>query len=381
MAVGETDWLGRINEIRAGSGLPAVSENPAWTAGILAHLNYLAGTPAEYRTGEYASAHTENPASPYYTEAGAIEAQHSDLAEGGTQSPLAAINAWLAAPFHAIGILRPALRQVAFGRDPDDGAAGLDVISGLEFSEGVPPQEVLFPGNGSTIDLNRFYGEYPTPIQTCEAEHPGADYSTPGLPLIAMLTEGPGPGVSAELRLPSGVAVSSAGNELCVVTAANFVSSDGVYGPTGQAILESDHAVLVIPREPLVAGTYTVTVSPPAAAALTWSFTDDPPAVETSTVGTTKTVGHGHSAPSHLGVHFGRPRFRRGFVPLRLSVPQNGATTVFRVRSSAGRSRSFKVPAGYWLKAHARIRRRGGTRVSVLVDGRTLRSRQFFRRR
>lgn len=40
-AVSRSDWLGRINEIRAASQLPPVVEERPWSAGILAHLNYL----------------------------------------------------------------------------------------------------------------------------------------------------------------------------------------------------------------------------------------------------------------------------------------------------------------------------------------------------
>jgi hypothetical protein len=278
-APAETDWLGRINEIRAASQLPPVVEEPAWSAGILAHLNYLAHTSPELETGPYASAHTENPASPAYSEAGAYQAEHSNLGSAG--SNVGAIDVWLGAPFHAIGILRPALRQVAFARDPTSGEAGLNVISGLEesnlFAENVPPpQQVLFPGPGSTIDLNRFLGESPSPIETCEAQHPGADYSSPGLPLIALLSEPAAPGLTATLTEPDGTKVSSTGPDLCTVTAEDFVTHDPVYGPTGKDILETDQAVFVISRVPLVKGAYAVDIAQPGHPDIAWSFDSEP---------------------------------------------------------------------------------------------------------
>jgi hypothetical protein len=405
-AVAETDWLGRINEIRGDSGLASVGENPTWTAGILAHLNYLDQTPAEYETGAYASLHTENPASPYYTSEGAAEAGRSNLLTCCSVSPVGAIDFWLTAPFHAIGILRPDLERVAFGRDPSTGAAGLDVISGLGF--GGPGQEVLFPGDGSTIDLGRYNGgELPSPIQTCEAEHPGADYSTPGLPLIAMLIGEPEPGTAATLRLPDGATVNTAGSDLCLVTAADYFTTDTVYGPTGKEILELEHAVLVIPREPLVAGSYTVDISQPAQADLTWSFTADLPPETRPPTTKPPTIGGGHpqtvfttveggpesntdeggrgalkkTTSPRLSVHFGTPRFRRGYVPLRLGVGRDGTTTVFSVRSTALRARSFRVSAGDHLAVRATIRRYGSTRVTVEADGRAVGLHRFFEAR
>ena len=269
-----TDWLGRVNDIRVASGVPAVTENTSWTAGIAAHLNYLAQTPASLRTGPYASAHTENPASPYYTPDGSLEGSRSDLVLGGSTSNVGAINAWLMAPFHAIGILRSGLQQVAFYRDPSTGMAGLDVIGGLS----APPSGavVLYPGPGATDDLTRFGGESPSPIETCTAAKPGADYSAPGLPLIALLTQSPTSDLSATLTDPSGAVLSSSSDNLCVVDANNFTSSDTVYGPTGAAILAADNAVLVIPRIPLVAGPYTVTISQGGQADITWSFLSAP---------------------------------------------------------------------------------------------------------
>jgi hypothetical protein len=274
-ALGESDWLGRVNEIRAGSQLPPVSEEPAWSAGILAHLEYLAKTPQSFETGGYQSAHTENPESPLYTEAGAKEGESSDLTFGA-HSDLEAIDTWLSVPFHAIGMLRPALQKVAFARNTQTGNAGLDVISGLAEYGTIAPQQVLYPGPGATIDLPYYSGEEPSPIETCLAQHPGADYKSSGLPAIALLTEPPSPELSATMTKPNGTRISSSGPELCVVTAHNFVTSDPVYGPTGRDILSSDQAVFVIPREHLVEGTYSIEIAQPGRPDISWSFQSRP---------------------------------------------------------------------------------------------------------
>ncbi len=269
-AVTRSDWLGRINEIRVASRLPPVVEERAWSAGILAHLNYLWRTPADLIEG--ASLHSENSASPYYTAEGAKEGESSDLGSGETN--VEAIDNWLAAPFHAVGMLRPGLEKVAFARVTGTGNAGLDVISGLN-SE-TSPKLVLFPGPDSTIDLAHYVGESPPPIETCLAEHPGADYDSSGLPLIALLTEPPAPGLSATITLPDGNRISSSDNDLCVVTASTFVTHDTIYGSTGSEILSSDKAVFLVPRLHLVAGRYSVTISQPGKPDIAWSFNSDP---------------------------------------------------------------------------------------------------------
>ena len=107
------DWLSEVNKYRTAAGLAPVTDNPTWDAGLLAHFRYLAKTPASYFTGQYQSFHTENPASPYYTAAGALEGSRSNLEGGGGPPSVAQIQGWLAAPFHAIGMLRPGLTQVA----------------------------------------------------------------------------------------------------------------------------------------------------------------------------------------------------------------------------------------------------------------------------
>jgi len=264
-------WLARVNAIRVASGLNPVSDNPAWDTGLRHHLTYLDKTPAALITGEYASWHTENPASPYYTPDGALEGSRSDLGIGATD--VAAINQWLEAPFHATAILAPNLTQVAFVRVPSD-SAGLDVLGGLTNSGPTRSSPVLFPGDGSSTDLTSFNGgESPTPLETCRAEHPGADYSDAGLPLIAMLPAAVPDGMTASLTGPDGVTHSSSSAAVCLVDSDTYVTSDPVYGDTGSQILSHDHAVFVIPRTPLVNGAYRVRLTAPSAAPVSWSFT------------------------------------------------------------------------------------------------------------
>lgn len=259
-------WLSEINRYRLASGLCPVTDNPAWDAGLLAHFVYLEETPASYMTGQYASAHTENPASPYYTAAGAAEGGSSDLILGGASSPLEAIDRWLDIPFHAIGMLRLNLTQVAAAVD-SHGYAGLDVIHGLT-GNAQQTGPILFPGPGMTTNLVTYSGEVPDPRETCGWEND----SPVGLPLIMLLTKPPASGLTASLAGPTGTESTVAGT-FCVVDKETYYSSNPIYGPTGAGILQADKAVILIPRQPLTNGGYSVTVQQPGQADVHWSFT------------------------------------------------------------------------------------------------------------
>jgi len=278
-------WLQRVNDVRTAAGVSPVSENPSWTLGIQHHLTYLEQTPASYRTGQYASDHTENPSSPYYTSDGALEGSRSNLVRHASQTDTSAVDYWFGAPFHAIGMLRAGLQSTAFAQDSI--YAGMDVVSG--YNAGVRSSTpVLFPGPGSTSYLTSYAGhESPDPIETCRKAAPGADYAAPGLPLIAMLPSAPASSLTATLTTPSGTVLSSKSADLCVVDENTYSSSDSVYGSTGLQILQSDHAVLLVPRTPLVAGAYTARISQSKQADIAWSFIVDPSAAPTPSPTTT----------------------------------------------------------------------------------------------
>jgi hypothetical protein len=251
-------WLAALNAYRTSSGLVPVTGNAAWSVGIADHLTYMARTPAAYYVGAYRSLHTENPASPYHTAAGAAAAQSSDLYEG-VGSPRAAIGGWMAAPFHAIGILRAQLRQVGFAFDGTYGNAGLDVIRGLSGPSSARP--ILFPGPGAASALTTYAGnESPNPLETCH-------WASAGLPLIALLPKTPAATTSVTLVARGGVRVPT-----CLVDQYTYRTSDPVYGPTGLEILQSDHALLVIPERPLTDTRYTATIRQPGRASIAWSF-------------------------------------------------------------------------------------------------------------
>jgi hypothetical protein len=344
-------WLTEINMYRAATGLAPVSDEPAWDVGIEHHLTYLEKTPSSYFTGQYQSAHTENPASPYYTSEGATEAGYSDLDEGEARSALQAVGIWLAAPFHAVGMLRAQLTQVALADDPKTGYAGLDVIQGLDYALPAATTPILFPGPGVTTDLVSFAGESPDPLETCG----WSPTSGAGLPLIVLLAQAPAQGLTATLSGPDGV--ESTGNgQLCVVDEFTYHSSDPVYGPTGAAILQGDNAVFLIPRRTLTTGTYSVSVVQAGQPDIDWSFSAVAPVTHTTILGVHV---HGHRMDISIATPHGTelrcalfPRTEHGLG--RASFHRCAATTVYRhvaagryrltVESSAGdASRQFAV--------------------------------------
>jgi hypothetical protein len=250
-------WLETLNSYRASSRLGPVVNEPRWTAGINDHLRYLAKTPAQFMLGAFASEHLENPASPFYSDAGAAAARASNLGYGWTDRE--AIENFLTAPFHAIGLLRPGLRRSAYGSL--DINVGIDTIRGLVDDRSTTP--VLFPGDGAVTSLSAYRGnESPDPLESC----PGFRVPS-GLPIIAMLPAAPVAGAQATVR--------SAGRflDVCAITADSLVSTDPVSAPSAKATLKRDNAIVIVPREPLSNGLHTVRLSQPGLTDLVWSFT------------------------------------------------------------------------------------------------------------
>lgn len=252
-------WLDTLNHHRAGSGLPALLEEPSWNDPIMKHLIYLRDTPKEYFTGPYENLHRENPASPYYTPEGAGYS-HNVLTWAGSER--GAIDSWMTAPFHALLLLESDANRAGFAKLEDAAAAKVSAVAPYPGGATTP---VMFPGNGAVTSLRRFGGESPDPLESC----PG--YRSAGLPIIVTLPYDPPPGgVSASLTLPTGTVVPSA--DLCVVTEDNYQTTDAIYGATGRGILDSYNSILVIPRKALSAGTHNVSVRIAGHPDIDWSF-------------------------------------------------------------------------------------------------------------
>jgi hypothetical protein len=219
--------------------------------------------------------HDEDPSSQWYTLEGQQAARSSNLmaSSSSSDSNEMAIDGWMQAPFHAVGILDPGLLKTGFGsyREDDGGlqmAAALDVIQGL----GSIPLTVTFPikwpGDGRMVPLTSHWGETPSPLTSC----PG--YSVPsGLPIILQIGSGSEtPTVTAHSFSSEGVPL-----EHCVFDETNYVNPDSVLQSTGRSILGVRDAIVLVPKNPLTPGAvYAVSITANGQTH-TWTFSVSSP--------------------------------------------------------------------------------------------------------
>ncbi|HKZ83048.1 MAG TPA: CAP domain-containing protein [Anaerolineae bacterium] len=247
------NWLAYVNYYRAMADLPPVTENTAYSNGDWLHARYMVKTD----TVE----HAENPGNPWYTPEGHAAAQASNLAASysASVSDEWAIDAWMQAPFHAVGVLDPSLLQVGYGsyREADGGlqsGAALDVIRGLTYTV---PSGIVFPikwpADGMIVPLRLHWGESPSPLTSC----PG--YTAPsGLPII--LEIGPGnltPSVTGHSFIQGGAPL-----EHCVFDETSYSHPDPGSQSLGRSILNSRDAIVLIPRLPLTPrASYTASIT------------------------------------------------------------------------------------------------------------------------
>jgi hypothetical protein len=205
--------------------------------------------------------HSESTAYSQYTASGNTAAQNSNITVSSTTATAdtSAIDWWMAAPFHAMGMVDPRLTTTGFGSyrnaaySPWQMGAAVDVGQGMTAPGQYP---VFFPGNGSTEPLTSYSGnESPDPTLAC----PG--YT--GLPLFIE--------VGANVLTTAGPVHSLTGNGTslthCVID-----STDSRYTSN----LKWHGGVIVFPQQPLQSGvTYVVTVTVNLVP-YTWSFNVGP---------------------------------------------------------------------------------------------------------
>jgi hypothetical protein len=256
-------WLILVNEFRAQANLPLLVEEGGWSEGSWLHARYMVKNDVIQ--------HYEEPSNPWYTPQGANAAQNCNLMVSSNHlvDDEYPILVWMQAPFHAIGLLDPALHSVGYGsyRESDGGfemGAALDVLRGLDqIPEGVE-FPIAWPGDGAVVPLSYHWIESPDPLTSC----PG--YAAPsGLPILLQLGSGGlTPDVTAHSLQQGGVEIPH-----CVFDETNYTHPDGALRDLGRNVLGARDAVVVIPRDPLVPGaTYRVSVTANGWTT-DWSFT------------------------------------------------------------------------------------------------------------
>ena len=245
-------WLEYINYFRSLAGLAKVQDNPGWSQGDWLHSRYMV-------KNDYIG-HNEDPGNSWFTSEGDSAARTSNLLASSrhTATDLAAIEGWIQAPFHGVGILDPQLQQVGFGsfRELDGGfqmSAALDVLRGLQELPDTVQFPIAWPGEGASVPITSHTGEYPNPLSSCTG------YSSPaGLPIILQIGAGDRtPQVTfhsfrqGDLELPH-----------CVFDETTYNNPDHSAESLGRAILNFRDAVVLIPKEPLIPGnTYFVSIT------------------------------------------------------------------------------------------------------------------------
>jgi hypothetical protein len=252
-------WLETLNAWRAGSQLAAVTENTGWSADDLAHSTYIV------ETGDFG--HDEDTGGPFATVGGAAAGLSGNVAASSNASKTdrGFVEQWITAPFHAAGMLDPLLATTGFGSyrnaaaTPWRSAATLDVIRGR--AAGPSATTVTFPGFESTVPAAQFAyhgGESPDPLAPCAGYNPGGGQPiNTGLPMFGLVPHAPAGGsVTAALTR------QAANVDVCVYDETSYTNPDPDAQTLGRAVLASRHQVVVVPREPLVAGSiYFGTVS------------------------------------------------------------------------------------------------------------------------
>jgi len=230
-------WIERLNRYRAIAGVPAVVEDRRLSAADRAHARYLVKNFDDGVT-DGASAHFETPGRPGYTIEGDGAGRRSDVALRKVilESPLsaapdsvgdAAIDEWIAGPFHRLDLLDPSVTAVGWGsaREDDASASVLEVRRGRSWHRH-RTSPVMFPSDGATVPFGMYPGgEWPDPLAACGYNAPS------GLPITIQF----GPRTSLRVGDHS-MTVDGDPIEHCA-----YVSPDG-------------RAAVIVPRAPMIAG-------------------------------------------------------------------------------------------------------------------------------
>jgi len=265
-------WLAYLNYYRALANLPALTENPLWSAAAAGHACYMVEND-HYQAGE------PNAQGTCFSQDGVIVSFKSNLIATSdvNTSDFFAIDYWLKGPFHGIGMLDPRLQSVGFGSYRKAGTGGgitdykmaavLDIIDGL--AESVPAgitYPIYWPGDGAITYLRTYDGpEAPEPLVSC----PGYLAST-GLPLMLQVGDGTLTPVISQTLITQR---NGSPVEHCAFNELTYANPDALQQATGRSVLDARDAIVLIPRLPLTAGErYIVTVILNDGTTYRWSF-------------------------------------------------------------------------------------------------------------
>lgn len=262
-----SQWLDQLNFYRTMSGVPALTDARELSAAMTAHAHYLMlNYSKQIQNGEPLGngGHDEDPSKPGYTAAGRKKSFNSQLGWGcGQYDAKAQISQWIAGPFNRFAMLDPSIVEAGFGEATKAGCW----VAGLR----LPPdrQEVKryahaveFPPPGADLPLSWSGVEWPNPLAGC----PG--YAAPvGLPITLQLGRLVPTRLSAHRLTRDGQEIAS-----CAFDSHSYRNPRPDEQEYARWELRSSGAVVVIPRQPLEAGSqYTVSITADGRP-YTWSF-------------------------------------------------------------------------------------------------------------
>jgi hypothetical protein len=244
-----------------------VVEDAEWSAASVLHSRYM--------VKNNLVGHDEDAGNPWYTPEGRAAGLNGNAYANNLhdQTDPPGIEAWLTTPFHLINVLDPRLATTGFGWyretprgpggevDPDayEIGATLDVARGLDAAREAPRYPVVFPGNGQQMLYSRYFGgEHPDPLTSCP------DRAFQGAPLLVQLESTPE--VASVTLVKDGLQL-----DRCVFDETSYAHDDLDIQAVGREVLAGRHAVVIMPREPLTAGIYRVTLVSDGET-VTWAF-------------------------------------------------------------------------------------------------------------
>jgi uncharacterized protein YkwD len=263
------DWQSVLGYYRASARLPGLAEDTSWSAGAFDHARYMVKNDV--------LSPSEETATPWYTGEGAAAGPNGNLmiSDNVNLSDQKALDFWMAKPFHALGLLDPALLVTGFGSfredagafDPYKMGAVVDVRRGLGGIPGSVQFPIKWPEHNATVYLTSYDGaEQPDPLSSCSG------YSPPsGLPIILQL----GPGSFTPVVTAHSFRRGATSLAHCIFSETDYANSISSLQSLGRALLNASDAIVLIPKLPLTPGAYTVSITASGQTA-TWTFTVAP---------------------------------------------------------------------------------------------------------
>ncbi len=243
-----TFWQ-RLNAYRTQAGLPALELRADLAQGCTAHARYM--------LAHDAVTHTEDLQAGDYSPEGSAAAQASVLfgaAENGDASALAvpAADALALSPFFLVQVLNPWLRWSGAAFEADSSGAllqagCLDVSRGIDYAA-APAWPVAWPGENTELPAVDYHpgDAVPDPLSAC-------GYAAPaGTPVVILTGDSaPAPAVTSSTfrEVATGAPLPH-----CVYTESTYTNPDAGTQQMGRDILQANHSIVLIPRDPLRAG-------------------------------------------------------------------------------------------------------------------------------